>query len=63
MPEALPAALEYELARRGDRSVYVEGDSGAEAGAVITAMDIVRGVGGKVVMMTPSMRAEAQGAK
>ena len=59
---ALPAALEYELARRGDRSVYVEGDSGAEAGKVITAMDIVRGVGGKVVMMTPSMRAEA-GAK
>jgi biopolymer transport protein ExbD len=57
--EALPAALEYELARRGDRSVYVEGDSGAEAGVVIRAMDIVRGVGGKVVMMTPRMRAEA----
>ena len=58
-PEALPAALEYELARRGDRSVYVEGDSDAAAGVVITAMDIVRGVGGKVVMMTPRMRAEA----
>jgi hypothetical protein len=58
-PEALPAALDYELPRRGDRSVYVEGDSGAEAGAVIRAMDIVRGVGGKVVMMTPRMRAEA----
>jgi biopolymer transport protein ExbD len=56
---ALPAALEYELARRGDRSVYVEGDSDAAAGAVIAAMDIVRGVGGKVVMMTPRMRAEA----
>ena len=62
-PEALPAALEYELARRGDRSVYVEGDSDAAAGAVITAMDIVRGAGGKVVMMTPSMRAEAQALK
>jgi biopolymer transport protein ExbD len=58
-PEALPAALEYELARRGDRSVYVEGDSDAAAGVVITAMDIVRGAGGKVVMMTPRMRAEA----
>lgn len=58
-PEALPAALEYELARRGDRSVYVEGDSDAAAGVVITAMDIVHGVGGKVVMMTPRMRAEA----
>ena len=57
--EALPAALEYELARRGDQSVYIEGDSGAEAGAVLAAMDIVRGVGGKVVMMTPRMRAEA----
>jgi len=58
-PEELPAALEYELARRGDQSVYVEGDSNAAAGAVITAMDIVRGVGGNVVMMTPRMRAEA----
>ena len=57
--EALPAALEYELARRGDRSVYVEGDSDGQAGAVIAAMDIVRGVGGKVVMMTPRMRTEA----
>jgi hypothetical protein len=26
---------------------------------VIAAMDIVRGVGGEVVMMTPRMRAEA----
>lgn len=58
--EELPPALEKEFARRADWSVYVEGDSNASYGDVVWAMDLVRSSQGKVIMLTPNMRAEAQ---
>lgn len=58
--EELPRALEEEFARRADWSVYVEGDSATEYRAVVHAMDLVRSAQGKVIMLTPNMRAEEQ---
>jgi biopolymer transport protein ExbD len=55
--ELLPA-LEAELARRADHSVYVEGDSDLNYGDVVQAMSLVRRAGGEVIMMTPKFRAE-----
>ncbi|HEX4074342.1 MAG TPA: biopolymer transporter ExbD, partial [Candidatus Acidoferrales bacterium] len=56
----LPGALEDEFARRADWSVYVEGDPDLAYGTVIHAMDLVRGAHGKVILLTPGMRAEAE---
>jgi biopolymer transport protein ExbD len=56
--DQLPRALEYEFARRADWSVYVEGDENATVRDVMAAMDLVRGVNGEVIMLTPGMRAE-----
>jgi biopolymer transport protein ExbD len=58
--EGLPRALEDEFARRADWSVYVEGDPDVQYQAVVQAMDLVRSAQGKVIMLTPNMRAEAQ---
>jgi biopolymer transport protein ExbD len=58
--EELPRALEDEFARRADCLVYVEGDLGVQFQAVAQAMDLIRGAHGEVIMLTPSMRAEAQ---
>jgi biopolymer transport protein ExbD len=57
----LPPALEAELDRRADHTVYVEGDPTIEYGAVVQAMSLVRAAGGDVVMMTPKFRAETSG--
>jgi biopolymer transport protein ExbD len=59
--EELPPALEAELTRRGDHSVYVEGDSNVEYGSVVQAMNLVRGAGGEVIVVTPKFRAETFG--
>jgi biopolymer transport protein ExbD len=59
--EELPRALQAEFALRADYSVYVDGDSDAEYADVVRAMDLVRSAGGKVIMVTPSLRAEAEG--
>ena len=56
--EELPTALEAELAPRADHSVYVEGDPDVNYGNVVQAMNLVRGAGGEVIMMTPKFRAE-----
>ena len=58
--EQLQHALEVELSRRPDWSVYVEGDLNVEYQAVIRAMDLVRSAHGEVIMLTPKMRAEGQ---
>lgn len=59
----LQAALANEFARRADWSVYVEGDPDAAYLAVIQAMDLVRGAHGRVILLTPEMRAEAEMAR
>ena len=59
-PEQLRHALDIELSRRADWSVYVEGDLNVEYRAVIRAMDIVRSAHAEVIILTPKMRAEAQ---
>jgi biopolymer transport protein ExbD len=59
--QELPPALEAELARRADHTVYVEGDPTIEYGAVVQAMSLVRAAGGDVVMTTPKLRAETAG--
>jgi hypothetical protein len=58
--EELPRALQAEFALRADYSVYVDGDSDAEYADVVHAMDLVRSAQGKVIMVTPKMRAEAE---
>jgi biopolymer transport protein ExbD len=58
--QELPQALEAEFARRADWSVYVDGDSSAEFADVARAMSLVRMAQGKVILVTPSLRAEAQ---
>jgi biopolymer transport protein ExbD len=58
--EELPRALQAEFALRADWSVYVDGDSDAEYADVVRAMDLVRSAQGKVIMVTPSLRAEAE---
>jgi len=58
----LPGALEHAFALRADWSVYVEGDPELPYAAVVRAMDQIRSAGGKVIMLTPGMRAEAQSA-
>ena len=57
-PEDLPRALEAEFARRADWSVYVEGDPSTTFQSVVQAMGLVRRAHGKVIMLTPKMRAE-----
>jgi biopolymer transport protein ExbD len=57
-PEELSRSLEYEFARRADWVVYVEGDSDTTYMAVVRAMDLVRVAHGKVILLTPKMRAE-----
>ena len=59
-PEELVRALQAEFARRADWSVYVDGDSDAKYASVVRAMDLVRKAQGKVIMVTPSLRAEAE---
>jgi len=59
-PNELPRALEDEFARRADWSVYVEGDPDVAYGTMVQAMDLVRSAQGKVILLTPEMRAEAQ---
>jgi len=61
--EELSRALEDEFGRRADWSVYVEGDSDVTYLAVVQAMDLVRGAHGKVIMLTPNMRGEAQAGR
>jgi biopolymer transport protein ExbD len=61
--EELRRALEDEFARRSDWSVYVEGDSELPFSAVIRAMDLMRGAHGKVILLTPEMRAEEEAAR
>ena len=56
--DELPTALERELASRADQSVYVEGDPDVEYASVVQAMNLVRGSGGEVIMVTPKFRAE-----
>jgi hypothetical protein len=59
--QELPPMLETELASRADHSVYVEGDSEVDYGSVVQAMNLVRGAGGDVIMVTPKFRAETSG--
>jgi biopolymer transport protein ExbD len=61
--QELPPALEAELARRADHSVYVEVDPGINYGDVVQAMSLVRGAGDEVIMMTPKFRAETSGIR
>lgn len=56
----LPRALQAEFSRRADWSVYVDGDSDADYESVVRAMDLVRSAQGRVIILTPNMRAEAQ---
>jgi biopolymer transport protein ExbD len=56
--EDLPHKLETELARRADRSVFVEGDSTTDYGSVARAISLVRAAGGEAILMTPKFRAE-----
>ena len=60
--EELPRALGDEFARRADWVAYVEGDSNLAYMAVVRAMDLVREAHGKVILLTPKMRAEAASA-
>jgi biopolymer transport protein ExbD len=50
--EALNPALKAELKSRADWVVYVEADGGVDWGDAVNAMDIIRGVGAKVVLLT-----------
>lgn len=56
----LPGALEQEFAGRADWSVYVDGDSDAACSSVVRAMDLVPRAQGRVILLTPKMRAEAE---
>jgi len=62
-PAELERALSDEFARRADWSVYVEGDPNATYQAVIDAADLVRAANGRVILLTPGMRAEAEAAR
>lgn len=49
----LPNALTRLLGPRPHWYVYVEGDKGAEVAALMTAIDVIRGVGAEAVLVTP----------
>ncbi len=59
----LPRALEEGFARRADWSVYVEGDPNLAYRTVVGAMDLVRSAHGKVIMLTPGIRADVAAAR
>ena len=56
----LSKSLEAELARRADWSVYIEADADLQYQSVIEAMDLVRSAHGKIVLLTPNIRWEAE---
>jgi biopolymer transport protein ExbD len=62
-PGELQRALETDFALRADWSVYVEGDPDVAYQTVVRAMDLVRNAHGKVILLTPAMRAEAEAAR
>jgi biopolymer transport protein ExbD len=59
--QGLPPMLETELTSRADHSVDVEGDSKVDYGSAVRAMNLVRGAGRDVIMVTPKFRAETSG--
>jgi biopolymer transport protein ExbD len=62
-PRELQRTLEGEFALRADWSVYVEGDPNVTYQTVVGAMDLVRTAHGKVIILTPAMRSEAEAAR
>jgi len=59
----LARALEQQFAFRADWSVYVEGDPDVTYQTVDGTMDLVRSAHGKVIVLTPGMRADAAAAR
>ena len=59
----LERALEQQFALRADWSVYVESDPDVTYQTVVRAMDLVRSANGRVIMLTPGMRADAAAAR
>ena len=60
--EELPALLDKELLRRPpDWPVYVQGDDNLEWQQVVYAIDIVRGKGAQVVLLTTTPTASPEG--
>jgi biopolymer transport protein ExbD len=62
-PKELRRALEKEFALRADWSVYVEADPDVAYRTVVQAMDLVRSAHGKVIILTPRTRAEAEAVR
>lgn len=56
----LKATLKEELERRAEWTVYVEADPNSAFLYTANAIDTIQGLGGKVVWITPKMRAEWQ---
>jgi len=54
----LDVALKDQLGRRAVWTVYVEADPNSMFADTVYAIDTIQGVGGKVVWITPKMRAE-----
>lgn len=54
----LDVVLKNELGRRTEWTVYVEADQNSMFMCTASAIDTIQGVGGKVVWITPGMRAE-----
>jgi hypothetical protein len=52
----LQEELKHELARQRDWTVYVDGDSDCAFTDVMDAIDAVRGLQAKVVLVTPASR-------
>jgi biopolymer transport protein ExbD len=56
----LPGAVKQALGQRAERWVYFEGDHDIRFSQAARAIDIIEAEGGKVVLVTPGTRAEAQ---
>ena len=61
--EALGTALKAELKSRVDWVVYVEADRDVDWGSAVNAMDIIRGVGAKVVLLTTEPTGSAANSR
>jgi biopolymer transport protein ExbD len=57
--ENLPALLKAEFKRRPEWVVYVDADRDVTWEHAAKAMDVVQGLNGRVVLLTPSTKAEA----
>ncbi len=61
--EALGPALKDELKSRSEWVVYVEADRNVNWGDAVNAMDIIRGVGAKVVLLTTEPTGSAANSR